>query len=267
MHRKRSYRLAQQHNLCLYKSEVYNYKRGHWIGKELKLRQFAPTSPLWPRNGRVMLNWGCSVVPEWNDNVSWINNPEAVIGAVDKLRTFLILGEFNVPTLKHTNNKTDAQQWVDNGRAVFVRHKLNGHSGQGIELITNGTVPEAPLYTRNFPKSHEYRVHVFRGEILDLVEKKATSLEANRKVRTHDNGWVFAHSELTCDRLEYRHVLETTARNAIDALSLDFGAVDILVRHRDDDYHSLAVCEINTAPNITAPTTKQRYLDKIKEFL
>ena len=77
---------------------------------------------------------------------------------------------------------------LQEGNTVVARTILNGNSGAGIVLVENEEqLVDAPLYTVYIPKKQEYRVHVFRGQVLD-VQRKARKQdvpddEVNWKIR------------------------------------------------------------------------------------
>jgi len=195
-----------------------------------------------------------------------------------------------VPTVPFTIDKHNAEDWARGG-AVYVRHTLTGHSGEGIEIIKNPTfgsiqrllnelnelrfydiatllssrvnergLPLAPLYTKGINNGGEYRVHVFNGEIIDYRKKSRQydneATTDQREIRTLENGWVYRTSNLR--RLER---VENLALSAIDALGLDFGAVDIIM----DENRSVHVLEVNTAVGMD-DVTLGNYVEKITTY-
>jgi hypothetical protein len=105
----------------------------------------------------------------YRDGVKIMNHPNYVNEYANKLSAFQHFehcGEFEY--VPFTDNRDVVRLWLENGNDVVARHKLRGHSGEGIEIIPNepfrrgnGTVPRAPLYTKYIKKSHEHRVHMF----------------------------------------------------------------------------------------------------------
>jgi glutathione synthase/RimK-type ligase-like ATP-grasp enzyme len=86
---------------------------------------------------------------------------------------------------------------------------------------------------------HEYRVHIFKGRSIRISEKEFYINEDGKRDYTtvRPTG-------------RTRHVREA-AKKAVDALGLDFGAVDILAT--DDDCW---VLEVNTAPGLGGSTPR-----------
>ncbi len=213
----------------------------------------APLCRLSPR--AVMINYGVSQIPSWApETLQWINKPHNVGLASNKLQCFQALTRADVPTLDYTDDHNTARMWLNQGKAVYARTILRGTRGDGIVVvlpvgIDMGPVPSAPLYTRNFPKTHEFRVHVAGGQVVDFVEKKARSHgPVDRDVRNHANGWVFSHDNLSTTR----DILGPIAVRAVAACGLDFAGVDMLATLADGPtprrVKKAVVCEVNSAP-------------------
>jgi len=207
-----------------------------------------------------IINWGNS---ERRFNCEYINIPEAVGNAANKLRTAQCLGARGISQAPYTTSRDAAQNWNDKGEVVVVRNKLNGHSGQGIVILDSPTwVPEAPLYTKYIKKAEEYRVHVFNGEVIDIQMKRrrldVPDEKVNWQVRNHDNGWVFTRDGISAPDCVIHSAVESVA-----ALRLDFGAVDIGYNiHRGE----AVVFEVNTAPGLEGTTLEKYYEALLKLF-
>lgn len=221
-------------------------------GKELNLR------------GGTVVNWGCSSpTADWRSMVgigNILNHPIHVRKAVNKLTAFEAMkGGVSIP--EFTTDRVTAQEWVVAGLRVVVRHKLNGHSGEGIEIvdnIDNPEVPVAPLYVKYIKKTQEYRLHVF-GDKVFFVQRKARSKEVpddkvNWQVRNHQNGFIYAHKDVNVSEEAQKQAIA-----AIAALGLDFGAVDIIETAKGVPY----VLEVNTACGLEG-TTLEKYVEQFK---
>lgn len=88
---------------------------------------------------------------------------------------------------------------------------------------------------------HEYRVHIFRGKSLRISEKKFDGVDSNNRP-------VYTTIKPT-GNVEY---VRRAAKKAVEALGLDFGAVDILASddERQDDNKLVYVLEVNAAPGL-----------------
>jgi len=202
------------------------------------------------RRVRQYLNWGCSTlqIPETLDVV---NAPIAVSSASNKKTTLDILCVNSVPCVEHISNPLVALAWQQKGHDVVVRHILNGHGGNGIEILKpEQELPDAPLYTKYFKHKAEYRVHVFAGEVI-LVQQKLKKREVEHVpgIRNHDNGYVFS----TNYTLPPDPAVLAASVQAVQALGLTFGAVDIGWNQKKKQ---AAVFEVNTAPGLTESTAK-----------
>lgn len=209
------------------------------------------------RHGDVVINWGRQSGIHTNAlNYSARN-------AGDKVRAFERFR--NYASFPHPDFSTEIEEagnWVDEGSTVVCRTLTRGSSGRGIVLAnTRDELVSAGLYTRYIKKSEEYRVHVFNGEVID-VQRKARSTdvpdeEINWQIRTHDNGFIYARSDV-----ELPEVATDMAINAVRALDLNFGAVDMIYNRHYDSYY---VLEVNSAPGLTGSTVSS-YADAIERL-
>lgn len=212
------------------------------------------------RRNRFVINWGCSKQEE-QPSCFYLNRPSCVADSINKLKTFNILfGTTNIPG--YTTDKDEAQQWIDDGNMVVGRKTLVGHSGAGIVLFNHETITsnlECPLYVQYKKKRKEYRIHVFNGGIIDIQQKKKRAGGvASSYIRSHANGWVF------CRELDFLPNDATTqAIEAVNALGLHFGAVDVIWNEQEDKSY---VLEVNTAPGLEN-TTVEKYGQAFKELL
>jgi glutathione synthase/RimK-type ligase-like ATP-grasp enzyme len=192
------------------------------------------------RAGDAVINWGDSSA----GNLSCYNLAGNVALAANKLLAFRALKEAGVNFPDFSSDK----QGVKWEGLTVVRHKLSGHSGEGVELRDAGDLPSAPLYVQYVPKKTEYRVHVVGKQIV-LVQRKARNPNCdnpNWKVRNHDNGFIFVRNDVKAPSS-----VEEQAVRAIKALGLDFGAVDIIW---NDKQQKAYVLEVNTAPGLEGST-------------
>lgn len=193
-------------------------------------------------------------------------NPfDSVRRAGNKLLTFEQLKDVEgvrIPTF--TTDLSVATKWLGEDRvAVVARTQLNGHSGAGIVLAREASdpLPVAPLYVQYVKKQKEFRVHVAFGGVIDVQEKRQRKDyvgDTNFQVRNHHTGWVYCREDI-----QEPDGIRDMAIQAVSALGLDFGAVDIIFNAKRNECF---VLEVNTAPGLEG-TTVERYAEAfVKEL-
>ena len=214
-----------------------------------------------PRGQHVIINWGSARTPNWLEQAeregSRILNPIASVNvASNKLSCLQRLSREGISTPSFTTDRATASRWIEDGFTVIQRNELRANSGEGIVVVnttgeakTQGQITPAPLYTKFINKDSEFRVHVFNGRILDVVQKKrrhgARDLEEyNKYVCSTEAGWNFCRNDI-----DVPESVTDIAVQAVSTLGLDFAAVDVI---------TLAgvayVLEVNTAPGIEGTT-------------
>lgn len=213
----------------------------------------------------VLVNWGYGYsIPRENqwDRVTWVNGFWAVNRARNKIYSFRAFNEAGVTTLDWTTGIDGAYGWHKDGHTVVCRGTITGQGGSGIVVVDQSqqasAIPRVPLYTRYEKRKHEYRVHVWCGEVLDVQQKrKRRGVEVDPHVRSYANGWVFCREDVNCPA-----PVASVAVAAVRALGLDFGAVDV-------GWNALKerafVFEVNTAPGLEGATL-EKYATKIREL-
>lgn len=241
---------------------VYPYKMGSQSAKALAkglgaLRVY-PDRNYKNKQDHLVINWGNSTVPWWITNdTKMLNLPMCVRTACNKLDTFRVLASAGVSIPEFTTVISSAREWEG---VVVCRTTLTGHAGRGIVIAeTPEEIVSAPLYTKHANHDNEYRVHIFQGEILDFTQKKKRrGIDVNPYVRNLDGNWVFCRHEITLPV-----TVAIQAVKAVEALGLDFGAVDIGYK---EDMDTAYVFEINSSPGLVG-TTLEKYLDKFRSIL
>lgn len=209
------------------------------------------------RLGDKIINWGSSDVPiQYEHGI--INHPRAVANAKNKLTTLRILQLANVSVPPFTTDPLEASLFTGK---VVCRHTLFGKGGEGIEVVEPGTrpFPIAPLYTTYIKKKSEFRIHVAFGRIIDMQQKKRRhdAPPGDGIVRNLDNGYVFVRNNIRVPQK-----VQEQALGAVEALSLDFGGVDVIY---NEHFNTAYVLEVNTAPGLEG-TTVQKYREVFERF-
>ncbi len=225
-----------------------------------------------------VVNWGCTSLPEHVQGCKVLNHPDAVKNACNKLQSFRILSsnpDVNIP--EWTEDHEVAQEWADSGDTVVVRELLRANSGRGITVFNKqddldgaphdhqGMIPRAPLYTKYIKKQDEFRLHVMNGAVFDVQQKRRSrdvpDDEVDWKIRNTAGGFIFAREGL--DVQTFSEQAKEQAVQAVKALKLDFGAVDIIYNARQDKYF---VLEVNTACGLEG-TTLENYTREISTLI
>lgn len=248
------------------------------LSKHFNVKRIYPNRAFKPSPGDVVLNWGCNDAPVLDrDDINFtvINKPHAVDNASNKIATLRLLKQNNVPHVKFHLSRDSAENAIDEGRMIYCRTLTRGREGRGIVLAkSKEDLVDARLYTEHFKNNHEFRIHVFMGDVIDMVEKKKMSQdriddfarrgievvvnEESEFIRNLKKGYSFCRNDIDIPD----HVKQT-AIDAVSALGLDFGGVDIAY---DDETDEAKVLEINTAcGQKKATTTHLRYCRAITE--
>jgi hypothetical protein len=237
--------------------KIYPYKMSSqsakYLSEGLDCTRVYPNRRYIPKSNHVIINWGNSHRPDWyRRSPSIINEPECVRDATNKLTTLLVLKEAGVNVPEFTTVIAEAKAWDG---IVVCRRTITGARGQGIVIANNpDEIIDAPLYTKHLRHKHEYRVHMMNGEVIDVTQKKKRQgTNPNSLVRSHGD-WVFCREGIVIP-----DVIKEQALKAVSALGLDFGAVDIAYRERENKAYAL---EINTAPGLDAGSiTLAKYIE------
>jgi len=204
------------------------------------------------------------------DHVRIINDPEHTALSSDKVKTLAILKSAGVPALTFMTNKEQAKEFMStyamHPSRIYCRTLTRSKKGKGIVIAScQNELVDAPLYTVEFPKTHEYRVHVAGGNVIDWVQKKrcprlSEDGEVNEDVRNRGRGWYFSHK----NRRGHQKIRDIAVR-AVEALGLDYAAVDMLAiwkpnAHGKMQLQDCVCCEINSAPGLTSRISLEAYI-------
>ena len=201
----------------------------------------------------TVINWGhAGALPDHVRGAGRIlNSPDRVALAANKQRFFSHCGA-GVRVVPNTTSRDVARGW---NSKVVCRHVLNGHSGEGIEIVEPGVdIPQAPCYTKYIVKESEWRIHIVNGQVIDATRKIRDPDfvgEPNWAVRNHAGGFIYARNSGQPSEDVVRQAVA-----AVEAVGLDFGAVDVMVSKpvRAHPERLAYVLEINSAPGLVGTT-------------
>ena len=237
---------------------VFPYKQGSRAAKELAKALGGKVlkrenSNFKPRQGDRIINWGASDCPFSN-----AENSQGIEAASNKLTFFQQMKESG-------NEELIPEFWTrgldipDDSFPIVCRTLLRGHSGNGIVIADNRAgLVDCPLYTKYIKKQDEYRIHVGRGEVID-VQKKAKRRDVDDvdyRVRNHAGGFIYMRNGVAPDQS-----IIDAAITTLRVFRLDFGAVDVIWNNH---YKRPYVLEINTAPGLEGTTVEnyQKFFEK-----
>lgn len=255
---------------------IYPYKLGSKSAKNLAemlgTRRVRPDGRYVPRRNHLIVSLGAMTTPNWAQRarergVEVINLWSNLGNAQDKLAALRVLKENGVAVPAFTANREEAKAFFTQRRSVvFCRTLLRAHGGRGIVIARSPEeLVRAPLYTKYFPKKYEYRVHVFKGKVIDAAQKRLVNPARraeientrNQLVRNLENGWIYARTDVNISE-----ELKQACIKACSLLKLDFGAVDCAV-NEDGQY---VIFEVNTAPGLEG-TTLRSYANAIQAYM
>lgn len=169
---------------------------------------------------------------------------------------------------------------VHNPLRAGLERLFEGARGLGLQRLANAVelemddiidelpnIPQAPLYTLCIQNDGEYRVHVFQGDVI-LYQKKSRRVGedgevevaegADTDVRNLASNWIYRTGNL-----EPLERVEDLAIEAIEALGLDFGAVDII----KDEEGNVYVLEVNCAPGLGNADSLEAYTNAFNNLI
>lgn len=244
----------------------------------------------------LLVNWGCSANTISGLNAKILNNPNKISNAANKLKSFDLFEDNDVsyPWFVSRNDNEFKAKLIervldDTSRGFMFRTTATGYGGAGIHPVTNfgvkvhaafGSLNESTIgmyidqvlqdidepvvfVSEYFKSRDEFRVHVVCGQVI-FCQRKALRTDEQRpsnpsfEVRNHANGFIFQQNNI-----EVPEVVKAEAIKAVQALGLDFGAVDIKAKQEATRPEHCAVLEVNTAPGVSGNTLKA-YTDVFK---
>lgn len=178
--------------------------------------------------------------------------------SVNKIQQYDWFKANNIPALAYTTDSNVAKEWLEAGQTVFGRKYLNASCGKGIVVMESlDAFASCPVYTLYKKKKREFRVHVFKQNVVAVVEKKRRrefNGERDTKIRNLANGYVFIQGVV-----DEPPGLRELAVSAASVSPSDFRGVDIGFNEK---LNELFVIEVNSAPGIQG-TNVSKYLNAI----
>lgn len=212
-------------------------------------------------NSSKVINWGNCIFS--NDGYFDMNRPSSIHLASNKKLGRRILQNAGVEVPFTVFPSANIAGSLAGLTYPVIARPSHHHGGQNFHKLDNFEALLAFLWGKNaddwyvsnlFQKTNEYRFHVGHNRILFVNEKPlvAGEIRANQAVN-HQSWRVLKWSEYSTGILANA---SRVAIRAMDALGLEYGAVDLMVNANDG---SCAVCEVNTSPSINTPYSSEKY--------
>lgn len=245
-----------------------NSESGLALARALGVQTIRHTGSTFKGFGKRVLNWGCSDLPLQVRRAQVFNKEHCVDWAVNKIKAFTRMTEGGVRTVPWTTDINVARQWLEAGDRVIGRTRVKGKDGEGlVDCVDDLSLDGCKLYTKFIRAEKEYRINIVRvsngvdgDDYYDACQRKVPLDgfvgHVNPDIKTSSNGYGFKFVTQNIPR----NVI-AQAHQAIDALGLDFGGVDVLW-----DGAQAYVLEVNTAPQFT-PRVIETLLPAFKELL
>lgn len=186
------------------------------------------------RSSRGDINWG-------REHANTVLNPD-ISNVTNKRRMRALFREHGVPMPRLSINGEEPIQFPMVGRPdkhTKGRGFWKCYNHDDVIRALRGTRKKkaATHFMQFIEADREYRVHIFRGKSIRISEKEFfINEDGKRDYITKKPG-----------DIKLRRVRKA-AKQAVEAVGLDFGAVDILAR--GDDNAEVFVLEVNAAPGL-----------------
>ena len=177
----------------------------------------------------------------------------------DKLYQYQWFQKAEIPALSFTTSQEQASAWIADGQTVMARCLTRASEGRGL-VVLDKEKPwvVAPVYTLYRKKKREFRVHVFKDQVVQVLEKRRKSNwqgdKSDTKIRNTANGYVFCSGDV----IEPPGIRELAVQASAVTTS-DFKGVDIGFNEK---LNELFVIEVNSAPGIEGSNVS-RYIEEI----
>ena len=226
-----------------------------------------PGSSVLPRanNGDTIIRWGFSGGSELERGKTVVNKAVSISSNSNKLRALQLFGQNGMNVPKIWTNKRAITKFPVLGRDI------HHYGGKDIVLINGSNtgrnnfdrIPDKNFYVEVIASTSEYRVHVFKGDVIRVTKKvfrghtrDDVQVDETGIIRNDTYGW--GHQNVTNPPQN----VVTEAKKALTVAGLDFGAADVIVSNTGTAY----VLEINTAPRLN-DTGLEIYVERFANLI
>lgn len=207
----------------------------------------------------TLIRWGSRVHAGMAQPNTVLNERRAIGNSSDKYGALEQLSDNDVPVPRFTKRRERLGPSSDDYITYPALGREQSHSqGTDIELILqqrDAYLTDNHHFVDYIPTELEYRMHVIDGEVIKVHEKRQRhEAENHAYIRNYETGYVFLNPR-------ERPPADSIALDAVDALGLDFGAVDVIRAEESGDEY---VLEVNSAPSLDENNLR-RYGDTFAE--
>jgi len=209
----------------------------------------------------ILIRWGSQSVGQIDNTYETVINPSfGIRNASDKLGSLQMMADWSdeqeEESILTPDWDEDPEALVERAGYPILGRKRHHARGTDIQLCLQRRDfnKRRDYYVEYIPTVREYRIHVIgeevirvQGKFLDIPNQKLAW------VRNYTTGYRFR-----APKKRLRPVRLKMAVNAVKAVGLDFGAVDLLVADNNETY----ILEVNTAPSCS-PLTGAEYATRL----
>ena len=237
------------------------------LARNLQTKRVRPNGTYRYKQNHLIINLGNQVRPNWdNGNIKIINPWATIQTSSNKLLALNKLKEAGVKIPAHSINIEDARHWINDGHIVFCRTILHGSQGVGIHICKtldelNNWAGQTKMFVKYFSHKREYRVFVFNGVAIDVIQKKRKigfQGERNPLIKNLANGYIFARGNVQTPEM-----VKNEAVKAANALGLGLTGADVAFNEK---HNSCVVLECNSNFGMMG-TTLESVTNAIKNYL
>ncbi len=177
------------------------------------------------------------------------NTAAAVQAAINKLDVYKAFKPDGF-CVEFTGDPKEALKWIKDGHKIVARNDLYGSHGDGVFILDgdkefNNT--PAILWTKYIPHTHEFRVNLWRDEVISIYDKPEVKGEFR---------FILYKGQ------EKQQQLVDMAAAVYKKIGLDWCGLDVLC----DKKGNLTLLEINSGP-ILFPYTMRKLVERIKKAI
>lgn len=209
------------------------------------------------------IRWGNRTSPTSDNYMMVLNKAAAIERASNKLGSLELLREAGIPV---PDFDTDPEALLERSNYPILGRRLQHARATDVVLcLQRRDFRRRPrdYYVAYIPTNREYRLHVAGGDVIRVQGKylDVNYAGANGAAAVWIRNYATGHRFRAPNRRLHNARLES-AVGAVEALGLDFGAVDLIVA--DDGSHY--VLEVNTSPSCS-PRTGAAYVNAFARML